>query len=263
MNPPGFVVVLPARYGSTRFPGKPLALVQGRPLIQWVVEAAERIRGVGKVLVATDSERIVKAVQKFGGNVALTSASHATGTDRVAEIARDLEFDTIVNLQGDEPIVPQGLVEEMVSLLDRSSETDIVTACHPILSRGELENRNHVKVVMDVNGKALYFSRAPIPCHFGSDGDSAESVQSFRHIGIYAFRRQALIQFASLSPGRLEVKEGLEQLRALENGMEVRLVVTSQPTFGVDVPDDIIIVEKALAGNYTEAFGENDVSNRI
>ncbi len=262
MNRRGFAVVLPARFGSSRFPGKPLARVNGRPLIQWVVEAAGRIRGAEKVIVATDDRRIQQAVEKFGGEAVLTSAEHATGTDRVAEIARSLDFETIVNLQGDEPIVPEGLVEEMVSLLTGSNGTDIVTACHPIQSKEELENRNCVKVVMDRKGKALYFSRSPIPCPFGRDGEPIDAYSSFRHIGMYVFRRGSLIRFASLAPGRLELSEGLEQLRALEYGMEIHVVVSQQATIGVDVPDDIKIVEKALAGNYTEAFKNMDASER-
>jgi 3-deoxy-manno-octulosonate cytidylyltransferase (CMP-KDO synthetase) len=227
-----------------------------------VVEAAQRIQGAEKVIVATDSRRIYEAVEEFGGDVTMTSSQHATGTDRVAEIAESLDCDTIVNLQGDEPILPQGLVEDMVAALDGSSATDIVTACHPIRNREELKNPNHVKVVMDTNGKALYFSRSPIPCHFERNGRLPDAFHAFRHIGIYVFRRQALIRFASLSPSRLEMSEGLEQLRALENGMEIRLVISARPTIGVDVPDDIKIVEKALAGNYTEVFEDSNASNR-
>jgi 3-deoxy-manno-octulosonate cytidylyltransferase (CMP-KDO synthetase) len=256
MNRRGFALVLPARYGSSRFPGKPLAMIRGRPLIQWVVEAAGRIRGAERVIVATDSRRIHQAVQEFGAEACLTSAEHATGTDRVAEIARGLDFDTIVNLQGDEPIIPRGLVEEMVSVLAGSAGTDIVTACHPIHSKEEAGNRNYVKVVMDVQGRALYFSRSPIPCHFPGNGRAVESVASLRHIGIYAFRREALLRFTSLEPGRLELCEGLEQLRALENGMEIRVVVSRKPTVGVDVPEDIKTVEKELERNYTEAFDD-------
>jgi len=263
MSRNGFAVVLPARYGSSRFPGKPLAAIHGRPLIQWVVEAAGRIRGAEKVIVATDSRRIYRAVEAFGADVVLTSGDHATGTDRVAEVARSLDFDTIVNLQGDEPVVPQGLVEEMVSLLDGSAGTDIVTACHPIHDREETENPNFVKVVMDAGGRALYFSRAPIPSRFAGDGGSPESYPAYRHIGIYAFRRRPLLRFAALAPGPLERSEGLEQLRALENGMEIRVVVTQRSTVGVDVPEDIKIVEKALSGNYTGTSGDRNASTRV
>ena len=262
MNRRGFAIVLPARYESSRFPGKPLATIQGRPLIQWVFEAAKKIQGAEKVIVATDSRRIYQAVEEFGGDVILTSARHATGTDRVAEIAESLDYDTIVNLQGDEPILPQGLVEDMVSALNGSSGTDIVTACHPLQNRQELDNLNHVKVVMDSSGRALYFSRSPIPCHFERNGRLPDTFQAFRHIGIYVFRRPALIRFASLPPSRLEMSEGLEQLRALEHGMEIRLVISSQLTIGVDVPDDIKIVEKELAANYTEVFDDSNASNR-
>ncbi|MFH1754431.1 MAG: 3-deoxy-manno-octulosonate cytidylyltransferase [Candidatus Latescibacterota bacterium] len=262
MSRPGFAVVLPVRYASTRFPGKPLASISGRPLIQWVVEAAGRIRGADRVIVATDSRRIFEAVQEFGGEAVITSGEHRTGTDRVAEIARQLDVDIIVNLQGDEPVVPEGLVEAMVSELARSDATDIVTACHPIAGRQDLENPNYVKVVMDSAGRALYFSRSPIPCPFGRDGETAQAYPSYRHIGIYVFRREALIRFASIAPSPLELCEGLEQLRALEHGMKIRVVISAKTTVGVDVPEDIKIVEKVLAGNYTGAFGNTNASNR-
>ncbi|NIM20348.1 MAG: 3-deoxy-manno-octulosonate cytidylyltransferase [Candidatus Latescibacteria bacterium] len=260
MSPRGFAVVLPARYDSTRFPGKPLALVSGRPLIEWVFHAAARIKGARQVIVATDSPRILDAVKKFGGKVVLTSSEHRTGTDRVAEVAEQLDCEYIVNLQGDELIFPEGLVEKMVSQLINCPDTDIVTACHPIRRKKDLDNPNHVKVVIDASGKALYFSRSAIPHGAEKDGGSKKLFIAYRHIGIYAFRRSSLIEFASLPPTPLEISEGLEQLRALENGMEIRVVLSPKPTVGVDLPADIKIVEKALAGQYTGTLEKIDAS---
>lgn len=242
---PRVAVVLPARYHSTRFPGKPLAVVAGRPLIEWVHRRASEIRGVSELVVATDHEHIAAAVTAFGGKVVMTSGNHATGTDRVAEVARALRADVIVNLQGDEPLFPPALVEDMIAVFTGSDDPDIVTAAHPVTDPDEITNANVVKVVTDRRGRALYFSRAGIPSVTGH-GDTFEAVH-LRHIGIYAFKKEALLCFADLTPTPLERTERLEQLRALENGMSVHVVRTDYLTVGVDVPDDIKNVEKALS----------------
>ncbi|UCG51472.1 MAG: 3-deoxy-manno-octulosonate cytidylyltransferase [Candidatus Latescibacterota bacterium] len=253
MTTPGFAVVLPARYGSTRFPGKPLAVIAGKPLIEWVYRRAKDIRGAAAVIVATDHKTIAETVERFGGRVVMTSGDHRTGTDRVAEVASSLDCEHIVNLQGDEPIFPPRLVEEMVEVSGRTPKIDIVTACHPIFECDEFENPNCVKVVMDRSGRALYFSRLPIPFRRGdtSRGEDhrveSESPIGYRHIGIYVFRKESLLWLSRASRTPLEVSEGLEQLRALENGMAIQVVKSAQPTVGVDVPDDIKSVEKALS----------------
>lgn len=242
-----FAVILPARFNSSRFPGKPLVEVAGKPLIQWVYQRAESIRGAGIVIVATDNKDIASKVESFGGKAVMTSTRHRTGTDRVAEAASDLEFDVIVNLQGDEPVVPDGLVEGMVAGLRKTPEAGIATACHKIDNPGDFENPNIVKVVMDGAGGALYFSRAPIPYGAWKDLHGAGiEAEAYRHIGIYAFRRESLAAFAGMQPSPLENAEGLEQMRALENGMRINVLITETPTIGVDVPEDIIIVEKYL-----------------
>ncbi len=250
MNAPRFAVVLPARYDSSRFPGKPLAHISGKPLIEWVYRRAQEIRGAERVVVATDHPAIAEVVEKFGGSVVMTSADHRTGTDRVAEVAQTLSCDVVVNLQGDEPVFPPRLIEEMVEVLGRSEHIDIVTACHPVFDRDELENPNVVKVVMDRNGKALYFSRLPIPLGAGaSHGGTvlgADGPIGHRHIGIYGFRRASLIRLSRMPRTPLEISEDLEQLRALENGMVIHAVKTAEPTVGVDVPEDLKNVEKAL-----------------
>lgn len=284
--PSGFAIVLPARFHSTRFPGKPLALIAGRPLIEWVYRRAVSVPGAGRVIIATDHEKILEAARGFGAEAVMTSAGCATGTDRVAEVARNLGLDPVVNLQGDEPLFPPDLIVRMVGVISESPGTDTVTACHPIHGEEEMRNPHAVKVVMDRSGRALYFSRSGIPfrreplgasapARHGGEGEAASSdtgpadrvgaveasrgprpgpgvaeprALGYRHIGIYVFRRASLLRFSELPPTALELSEGLEQLRALEHGMVIRVVETSQPTVGVDVPEDVKIVEKALVG---------------
>lgn len=278
MSSPGVAVIVPARYASTRFPGKPLAVIAGRPLIEWVYRRASEIDGVSRVIVATDHDHVVAAVEGFGGDVVLTAGGHPTGTDRVAEVARNLHHEYIVNLQGDEPVFPPKLVEDMIAVIsgsrhdpDRSplmtwdgtdptpdeSATksqaplcDVVTACHPTRDRQEIINRNVVKVVTDGSGRALYFSRSPIP--FIRDAETESEMSTYyRHIGIYVFRRDSLLRFAETPPTPLEQSEGLEQLRALEIGMSIGVVRTTYSTVGVDVPEDTKRVEKALTNTYS------------
>jgi 3-deoxy-manno-octulosonate cytidylyltransferase (CMP-KDO synthetase) len=242
-----FLIVLPARYGSTRFPGKPLAEVAGKPLIEWVYTRAQAIRGAGELAVATDDRRIAEAVEAFGGSVVMTSSEHATGTDRVAEVARSRDFPYVVNLQGDEPVFDPALVESMIDRLAGSPDVDIVTACHPIETQEDFDNPNFVKVVMDGDGNALYFSRSPVP----AGGVATGPATPYRHVGIYAYRKDSLLRFTTLPSTDLERTERLEQLRALENGMRIAVLITDKPTLGVDVPEDVINVEKELGKTYT------------
>jgi 3-deoxy-manno-octulosonate cytidylyltransferase (CMP-KDO synthetase) len=235
--------VLPARYGSTRFPGKPLASISGRPLIEWVYRGALLVRGADRVIVATDDERIVEIVRGFGGEAVMTREDHVTGTDRVAEVARRLRSPILVNLQGDEPVFDPRMVERMVDRLVRDASVDIVTACHQIHSVKEYQSPHAVKVAVDRRGHALYFSRSPIP-----DGGLATGT-AYRHVGVYAFRREALARFARLPRSPLEIAERLEQLRALENGMRIGVVETKRATVGVDVPADIKNVERAVGAS--------------
>jgi 3-deoxy-manno-octulosonate cytidylyltransferase (CMP-KDO synthetase) len=248
MSRESFLIVLPARYGSTRFPGKPLAEIAGRPLIEWVHRRASEIRGAGELVVATDDGRIAGAVEAFGGNVMMTSPDHATGTDRVAEVARSRDIPYVVNLQGDEPVFDPALVETMIDRLAESPDVDIVTACHPIETQEDFHNPNFVKVVMDGGGNALYFSRSPVPAGAVPSGEAAP----YRHVGIYAYRKEALLRFTSLKPTDLERTERLEQLRALEHGMKIAVIVADAPTVGVDVPEDVKNVEKELSKTYTD-----------
>lgn len=241
-----FAIVLPARYGSTRFPGKPLAEIAGRPLIEWVHRRAREVRGAEALVVATDDERIAAVVRGFGGDVVITGGDHATGTDRVAEVARALDVDVVVNLQGDEPVFDPVMVENMVARLGAEPDLDIVTAAHPIDDAGELSNPNAVKVVLDGRGRALYFSRAAVP-----SGAAQGRGEALRHVGVYVFRRDSLLRFAALERTPLEESECLEQLRALENGMSIGVIRIERATVGVDVPSDVKNVEKEIGRSYT------------
>jgi 3-deoxy-manno-octulosonate cytidylyltransferase (CMP-KDO synthetase) len=211
---------------------------------------------VGELLVATDDRRIADAVESFGGNVTITSGSHATGTDRVAEIAETTPYDIVVNLQGDEPVFDPALVEKMVERLTADPDADIVTACHAVDSQEEFRNPNAVKLVADRNGRVLYFSRSPIP---HGAGEGTEPGLAYRHVGVYAFRKDVLLRFARLDRTPLEKSESLEQLRALENGMNMAVVVTDSHTVGVDVPADVKKVEKELNRIYTGLNGSENL----
>lgn len=237
------VAVIPTRYASVRFPGKALVEVAGKPLIQHVWEQARRLQSVAEVLVATDDERIARAVKAFGGSVVLTRADHPSGTDRVAEAVRDMEAELVVNLQGDEPAFDGKAVDELVRLMAEDPAVQMGTLAHPITDEAEHADLNATKVVLDQAGYALYFSRAPIPFR-RRPGFAAP----LRHIGIYVFRRAFLQRFAALRPTPLEQCEALEQLRAVEHGVRIRVVLTPHASIGVDVPADIARLEAYLRG---------------
>jgi 3-deoxy-manno-octulosonate cytidylyltransferase (CMP-KDO synthetase) len=236
------LVIIPARFGATRFPGKPLALLAGKPVICHVAERAARARGVSRVAVATDDERIASAARACGAEAVMTGPA-ATGTDRVAEAARALgPAEVVVNLQGDEPLIEPEAVEALVAAMaDRSVEMATLSRT---LEPGEWERPHVVKVVTDARGDALYFSRAPIP-HRREGGVSP---LARAHVGMYAFRAGFLQAFTRLPPGRLEREESLEQLRALEHGHRIRVVETSYRGFGVDTPEDLERARALLAG---------------
>ena len=235
-----FRVVIPARYDSTRLPGKVLVPLAGKPMLQWVCERARASRA-DEVLVATDDERIASAARAFGARVVMTAATHASGTDRIAEVAwleRWAVENIVVNLQGDEPLMPPALIDQVGELLETHPQAAMATLASPVASLEELLDPNAVKVVTDRRGRALYFSRAPIP--WDRDGATAglASQRSFagahRHIGLYGYRVGALQRIAALAPSPLELRERLEQLRALENGFEI-LVASAAERPGLDV----------------------------
>jgi 3-deoxy-manno-octulosonate cytidylyltransferase (CMP-KDO synthetase) len=248
-----FRVVIPARYASARLPGKALLPIAGKPMVQWVYERAVQSRAA-EVLIATDDLLIVSAAHSFGAETVMTGTSHTSGTDRIAEVARLRrwpERDIVVNVQGDEPLIPPALIEQVATLLEANSGADLATLAAPILSLQEFLDPNAVKVVTDASGRALYFSRAPIPWTRDGAGAGTSSQNSFagarRHVGIYAYRVGSLIRLAALAPSPLEVTEKLEQLRALQNGFEIRVADTEQrPGPDVNTPADLARVEALL-----------------
>jgi len=231
------VGVIPARWASTRLPGKPLQDILGQPMIRRVYEGAARSRLLEALIVATDDERIVRAVEDFGGRAALTSRDHQTGTDRVAEVVRGLpESRIVVNIQGDEPFVAPGMIDEIVEPLLADEGLPMCTSMHAIADPQDFANPNVVKVVVNLAGEALYFSRSLIPYPRKSEGHRV-----FEHIGLYAYRRDFLLQYAGLPQTPLEKLESLEQLRVLEHGYRLRVVETRQPyvPLSVDTPEDL------------------------
>ena len=238
--------IIPARFGSTRFPGKPLALIKGKPMIQWVYENTAACGLVGKTVVATDSEEIRNAVCGFGGEAVMTSPDHETGTDRIAEAAENIDADLIINVQGDEPVLPAAAIEEVILPLVNDSTIPLGTLKTKILKKQEISDTNIVKVITDINDFALYFSRSVIPF----DRDGHNQVDFYRHIGLYVYRRDFLFKVSKMEQTLLEKAEKLEQLRVLENGYSIMVKETDYYPVGVDVPDDIIRVEKLMNGKY-------------
>jgi 3-deoxy-manno-octulosonate cytidylyltransferase (CMP-KDO synthetase) len=246
-----FHVLIPARFAATRLPGKPLLQIHGRPLIQWVWDCA-RASGAASVIVATDDERIRQAASAFGADSVLTSPAHASGTDRIAEVARARRFaaaDIVVNLQGDEPLMPASVIKAVAACLAERPQTDIATAVAPIQSLAEFLDPNCVKALRALDGHALYFSRAPVPWPRDrtAKGRPAAFGGAWRHIGIYAYRVSSLLEFAARPPTPLELSEKLEQLRALETGMSIHLMQLGEaPAMGVDSPQDLERVRQIL-----------------
>ncbi|MGE0451226.1 MAG: 3-deoxy-manno-octulosonate cytidylyltransferase [Vicinamibacterales bacterium] len=241
--PLDIVAVIPARFASTRFPGKPLADIDGRPMIEHVYRRVEASPVVSKVIVATDDLRIATRVAEFGGNVRLTRVDHLTGTDRLAEVAEGLDCDVVVNVQGDEPLLDPRAIAELVAPFEDAS-ISMTTLYRRIERTAELSDPNIVKIVLDRAGYALYFSRAAIPHARDPRGGWPPL---YRHVGVYAYRRTALLVLASLEPTPLERAEALEQLRALEHGIRIKAVETMYDSIGVDTPDDLEQVRRLLA----------------
>jgi 3-deoxy-manno-octulosonate cytidylyltransferase (CMP-KDO synthetase) len=239
------VVVIPARYGSTRLPGKPLVSLAGKPMIQRVYERAKLAQRVNRVIVATDDERIVKAVEGFGGEARMTRSDHRTGTERVAEVAAHEEGDVFLNVQGDEPLLDPVVVDTAVASLLEEPAAEIGTVATPIRTPADIMDPNVVKTVLDFDGNALYFSRAPIP--WVRDTGSKIQVRHLKHLGLYVFQREALLEYPTLPQGELERIEQLEQLRWLENGWKIRVAEVEHDAVSVDVPEDVARVERLLA----------------
>jgi 3-deoxy-manno-octulosonate cytidylyltransferase (CMP-KDO synthetase) len=244
------ICVIPARYGSTRLPGKPLLEINGLPLVMWAYRSAEQAKAFDRILVATDDDRIAHAVQHHGGIAVMTSAGHSRGTDRVYEAAKNEEYGFIVNIQGDEPDLPAGVLADFVEHCTALDDKTLLTiAAHATIR--EIENPNAVKVVCDARGYALYFSRSPIPY----DRDRAGGSHGFlKHRGIYGFSREGLQRYCSLPEGILERRESLEQLRALESGMGIRCLVRDFESVGIDTPEDLA----AFRARYERTNGKSN-----
>lgn len=238
------VIVIPARYGSTRLPGKPLVQIAGKPMVQRVYERAKLAKLASQVIVATDDERILKAVEAFGGEARMTRPDHRTGTERIAEVAAHTEGDVFVNVQGDEPLLDPQAVDTAVSSLLEEPVAQISTVAVPIKTPGDIMDPNVVKTVLDFDGNALYFSRAPIP--WVRDKGTHNVVRHLKHLGLYVFQREALLEYPTLPVGELERIEQLEQLRWMENGWKIRVAETEHDAVSVDVPEDVDRVEKLL-----------------
>jgi 3-deoxy-manno-octulosonate cytidylyltransferase (CMP-KDO synthetase) len=234
--------IIPARFGSTRFPGKPLATIKGKPMIQWVYENTAFCNLVDKTIVATDSEEIKNAVCGFGGEAVMTSPDHETGTDRIAEVAENIDAELIINVQGDEPLLPAAAIEQAILPLVNNSSIPMTTLKTKILKNDEITDTNIVKVITDINDFALYFSRSVVP--FDRDGNN--EVDFYRHIGLYVYRKDFLLKVSKMEQSLLEKAEKLEQLRVLENGYSIMVKETNYYPVGVDVPDDILRVEKLM-----------------
>jgi 3-deoxy-manno-octulosonate cytidylyltransferase (CMP-KDO synthetase) len=234
--------VIPARYGAQRFPGKPLTMIAGKPLIQHVYEQVAKATQINKIVVATEDERIVRAVKAFGGEAMMTSPSCATGTDRVAEVSRQHESEFVVNIQGDEPLMRPEMIDQLVAGLRNDGGCVMATLARRIDTGHDLQNPNVVKVVFGRNGNALYFSRYPIP--FVRDAGAVAA--RYKHLGIYAYRRGFLLKFVQMPQSELEKAEKLEQLRALENGFAIKVLVTPHDSVSVDTPEDVQRVEEIL-----------------
>ncbi len=240
--PEKVAAILPARWGSTRFPGKPLHIIAGKPLLQHVWERCLRARRLARILIATDDHRIADAARDFGAEVVMTSARHRSGTDRVAEAARRLRgISHIINVQGDEPLIDPRLIDRIADLL-LGEKPEMITAANLFPTDEPLDNPNVVKVVLDRDGNALYFSRSPIP----HDRDRADKVRHYRHQGIYGYSAKFLQRFVDWKPTPLECAEQLEQLRALEHGVKIRVLVTKHSSAGIDTPADAERLEALL-----------------
>lgn len=241
--------IIPARYASTRFPGKPLAFIGGISMIQRVWQQASLARSLDRVVVATDDERIAKHVRDFGAEALMTDPEHSSGTDRCAEVLQQLATDNyalVVNIQGDEPFIDPGQIDLLCSLFERAG-TDIATLVRKLQDAAALEDPNIVKALFANDGRALYFTRHPAPFIRGVErADWIEKGAHFQHIGIYAYRADALARISGLAPGRYEQLESLEQLRWLEAGLSIRVAETSTQSMGIDTPDDLARAEAWL-----------------
>jgi len=244
------VAIIPARYASERLPGKPLADIAGKPMIQHVYERTSRARLVNRVIVATDDERIAVVVRGFGGEVVMTPRTHQSGSDRIAAVARSLEdADIVVNVQGDEPLIVPEMIDQGILPLHRDPSVEVATLVRELVSEEDLDNPAIPKVVLDKNGYCLYFSRSAIPfVRDAGEGRRTSAGKFYRHIGLYVYRREFLLKYAALPQTPLELLEKLEQLRILEHGYRIKAAITTYDTTPVDTSADLEKVRALVAG---------------
>lgn len=237
-------VIIPSRYASTRFPGKPLALIKGKPLIRHVIERVKKCKKIDFIAVATDDKRIYAAVKELGYGVFMTPKTCKSGTDRLAFTAKKhlSGYDIFINVQGDEPLIDPSLIDSLASELKKNRKLEYITAAYPVKKEEDIKNPNIVKVVLDKDGYALYFSRSEVPYN----RDKTKNIKYFKHMGIYGYKRDFLIEFAKSKPTMLEKAESLEQLRALENGKKIKVIISGSDSVGVDTPEDALKVERFL-----------------
>ncbi len=243
--------IIPARWGSTRFEGKVLAFLQGKPLIQHVWERAKRSKLLDEVIIACDDKRIQEAALKFNARVVMTSPHHSSGTDRMAEVIKTKPCDLVVNIQGDGPMIDPKVIDRLVVVLSNASDCPVATVIKKISREEEINNPNVVKVVINKNNEAMYFSRSAIPY---DRSQKKERGVYYKHLGIYAYRREFLLQFTGLPSSILENRERLEQLRVLEAGYKIKIIETEIETMGVDTPEDLNKVEALLNSNNQETI---------
>jgi 3-deoxy-manno-octulosonate cytidylyltransferase (CMP-KDO synthetase) len=244
LDDPQVIVVIPSRYGSTRLPGKPLVSLGGKPMVQHVYERSKRAQTVHRVVVATDDPRIIEAVNRFGGEARMTRTDHRTGTERIAEVAAHEQGDLFVNVQGDEPLIDPVAIDTAVAALLEEPTAQIATVATAIRHAADIMDPNIVKTVLDFDSNGMYFSRAPIP--WVRDTQQKIHVKYWKHLGLYVFQRDVLLEYPTLPQGELEKIEQLEQLRWLENGWKIRVAEVEHDAVSVDTPEDVARVEKLL-----------------
>ncbi len=243
------IAVIPARYGSMRLPGKPLIILAGKTMIQRVYEQAKKSKYINNIIIATDDERIEKAVKKFGGEVVITPAEIASGSDRIAHVVKNLKnVDIVVNIQGDEPLINPEMIDQTIAPLLNDNEVQVSTAVKVIENIEDLSNPNIPKVVIDSNNFAIYFSRSPIPYYrdSGNEMNWLKNHPYYKHIGLYVYRREFLLRYSAWKNSPLEMAEKLEQLRIIENGSKIKTVITKFDSISVDTPDDVKKIEKII-----------------
>jgi 3-deoxy-manno-octulosonate cytidylyltransferase (CMP-KDO synthetase) len=236
--------VIPARFASTRFPGKVLALIGGKPMIQRVWEQAKKCRELSELLIACDDQKVFQAAQGFGAKAVMTSPDHPSGSDRIAQAVGGLDFEIVVNIQGDEPFIESQVIDDLAAALKRDAKASVATAIKQIKDDADLNNPNVVKVVIDQNAYALYFSRSPIP--YNRNAKRPAGLKYFKHLGLYAYRKEFLMDYKDWPKSILETAEQLEQLRILEAGHKIKTIETTHESLAVDTPEDLAKIEKLV-----------------